>query len=63
MVYCISDLNLKSFSRVCIDGLEVIFSYDVLCFNVVVLCRNNDYRISFINFCNDSFIACCFVWV
>ena len=47
----------------CIEGLEVIFSYEVLYFNVVVLCRKNDYRISFINLFNRSLIACCFVWV
>jgi len=27
-----------------------------------VLFRKNDYRISFTNFCNHSFSACCFVW-
>ena len=59
---CLSDLILKSFCRVCIDRLEVIFRYEGLYFNVVVLCRKNDYRISFIIFCNDSFIAYCFVW-
>jgi len=50
VVYCLSDLILKSFCWVCIDGLKVIFSYEVLYFNVVVLCRKNDYRIFFINF-------------
>jgi len=30
MVYCFSDLILESFCWVCIDGLEVIFSYEVL---------------------------------
>jgi hypothetical protein len=35
---------------VCIDGLELIFSYEILYFNDVVLCRKNDYRISFIKF-------------
>jgi hypothetical protein len=40
---------LKSFCRVCIDGLEVIFRYEVLYFRDVVLCRKNDYRICFIN--------------
>jgi len=27
-------------------------------FNVVMLCRKNDYRLSFIKFCNLSFIDC-----
>ena len=39
VVYCISDLVLGSFCWVCVDGLEVIFSFKVLYFHVVVLCR------------------------
>jgi len=37
------DSILKSFCWVCIDRLEVIFSYEVLYFHVVVLNRKNDY--------------------
>jgi hypothetical protein len=43
-------LVFKSYCRVCIDDLEVICSYEVIYFNAVVMCRKNDYRISFINF-------------
>jgi len=49
-VYFLSDLILKSVCRVCIDGLEVIFRYEGLYFNFVVLSRKNDYRIFFIHF-------------
>ena len=57
MIYCLSDLILKSFCWICIDGLKMIFSYEVLYFHVVVLYGKNDYRISFISFCNHSFIV------
>jgi hypothetical protein len=50
VIYCLSDLILKSFCRVCVDGLEVIFRYEGLYFNFVVLCRKNDYRISLSSF-------------
>jgi hypothetical protein len=39
VVYYLSDLVLESFCWVCVDGLEVIFSYKVLYFYVVVLYR------------------------
>jgi len=50
VVYSLSDLILKSFCRVCIDVLEVIFCYEGLYFNFVVSCRKNDYRISLSSF-------------
>jgi len=63
VVYFLLGLILRSFCRVCIDGLEVIFSYEVSYFKVVVLCTKNEYRISFYKLGNHSFIPCCFVWV
>jgi hypothetical protein len=49
--------DFEKFCWVCTGGLEVIFSYEFFYFNAVVMCRNNDYRISFIILGNDSFIA------
>jgi len=47
----------------CIDGLEVLFSYEVVYFHVVVLYRKNDYKISFISFLNHNFIDFEFVFI
>jgi len=57
MVYCLPDLILKSFSWFCIDSLEVVISCEIVYFHVVMLNRKNGYRVSFISFCNHSFIV------
>jgi hypothetical protein len=38
------DVILISFCYVCIDGLEVIFSYEVLYFHIIVWYRKNEYN-------------------
>ena len=57
VVYCLPDLILKSVSWVCIDSLEVVNRYEIVYFHVVMLYRKNDYRVSFLSFCNHSFIV------
>jgi len=37
MVYCLPDFILKSFSSVYIDSLEVVISYEIVYFHVIML--------------------------
>ena len=55
-VYCLPDLIVAAFYWIRTDGLEVIFCYAVLCYCVILLCRQNDCRVSFISLCNHSII-------
>jgi hypothetical protein len=38
VVNCLSDMILESFHWICVDGLKVVFTYEVLYFSVVLLC-------------------------
>jgi len=57
VVNCLPDLIFKSVSLVYIDNLEVVISYEIVYFHVIMLYRKNDCRVSFLSFCNYSFIV------
>jgi len=63
MVYCLPDFILKRFSWVYIDSLEVVISYEIVYFHVIMLNRKNGCRVSFVGFCNHSFIVLEFCFI
>jgi hypothetical protein len=54
MVHCLSNLVLKCFGGVGSGNLEVVFIYKILYFGFIVLYREYDHGISFVNCCYNG---------